>query len=114
MTETLTQLLGDYLRVRRALGFKLEGTETLLTQFLTYLREHDADTITIEHALGFATAPVGASPGGTRYGSRPSAASPGGPQPATPACRFPRPGCCQPGRPARPPTFTATLKSRPY
>ena len=53
----LTQLLGDYLRVRRALGFKLEGTEVLLTQFLAYLREHDADTITIEHALGFATAP---------------------------------------------------------
>ncbi len=61
MTGTLTQLLGDYLRVRRALGFKLEGTEALLTQFLAYLDEHDADTITIEHALGFATAPAGAS-----------------------------------------------------
>lgn len=61
MSQSLTQLLGDYLRVRRALGFKLEGTETLLTQFLTYLQAHDADTITIEHALGFATAPDGAS-----------------------------------------------------
>ena len=61
MTGTLTQLLDDYLRVRRALGFKLVGTEALLTQFLTYLREHEADTITIEHALGFATAPAGAS-----------------------------------------------------
>jgi len=57
----LTQLLDDYLRVRRALGFKLEGTEVLLTQFLAYLREHDADTITIEHALGFATAPADVS-----------------------------------------------------
>lgn len=57
----LTQLLDDYLRVRRALGFKLEGTQGLLTQFLAYLLEHDTDTITIEHALGFATAPVGAS-----------------------------------------------------
>lgn len=57
----LTQLLDDYLRVRRALGFKLEGTQGLLTQFLAYLHEHDADTITIEHALGFAIAPVGAS-----------------------------------------------------
>lgn len=62
MTGALTPLLSDYLRVRRALGFKLEGTEALLTQFLTYLDEHDADTITIEHALGFATAPEGASP----------------------------------------------------
>lgn len=61
MSQALTQLLGDYLRVRRALGFKLEGTEVLLTQFLTYLQAHDADTITIEHALGFATAPAGAS-----------------------------------------------------
>ncbi len=62
MTGTLSDLLGDYLRVRRALGYKLEYTEVLLRQFLTYLDEHDADTITIEHALGFATAPDGASP----------------------------------------------------
>lgn len=60
-TPSLTQLLSDYLQVRRALGYKLEGTEELLTQFLTYLRDRDADTITIEHALGFATAPAGAS-----------------------------------------------------
>ncbi len=57
----LTSLLSDYLRVRRALGFKLEGSEVLLTQFLGYLHEHDAETLTIEHALGFATAPAGAS-----------------------------------------------------
>lgn len=62
VTGTLTGLLGDYLRVRRALGYKLEYTEVLLRQFLTYLDEHGADTITIEHALGFATAPAGASP----------------------------------------------------
>lgn len=61
MSQALTQLLGDYLRVRRALGFKLEGTEALLTQFLAYLQANDADTITIEHALGFATAPAGTS-----------------------------------------------------
>ena len=59
--SALTTLLSDYLRVRRALGFKLEGTEILLTQFLAYLHEHVADTITIEHALRFATAPAGAS-----------------------------------------------------
>ena len=59
--SALTTLLSDYLRVRRALGFKLEGTEILLTQFLAYLHEHVADRITIEHALRFATAPAGAS-----------------------------------------------------
>lgn len=62
MTVTMSVLVGDYLRVRRALGFKLEYTEVLLRQFLAYLDEHDADTITIEHAVGFATAPDGASP----------------------------------------------------
>lgn len=55
-------LLTDYLRVRRALGYKLDYTEGLLRQFLAYLDAHNADTITIEHALGFATAPEGASP----------------------------------------------------
>jgi integrase/recombinase XerD len=59
--SALTTLLSDYLRARRALGFKLEGTEILLSQFLAYLHEHDADTITIEHALRFGTAPAGAS-----------------------------------------------------
>jgi len=44
MSQAL-QLLDDYLRVRRALGFKLAGTEALLTQFLTYLQAHDAGTI---------------------------------------------------------------------
>jgi integrase/recombinase XerD len=62
MSTELTQLVTDYLRVRRALGFKLEGTQVLLTQFVAYLEERHADTVTIEHALGFATAPAGASP----------------------------------------------------
>lgn len=62
MTGPLIELVGDYLLVRRALGYKLEYTEVVLRQFVAYLAEHDADTITIEHALGFATAPEGASP----------------------------------------------------
>lgn len=62
MSAPLAELLDDYLRVRRALGYKLEGTEVLLGQFLAYLDQQDADTITIEHALAFATAPIGVSP----------------------------------------------------
>lgn len=61
MSAAMAELLDDYLRVRRALGYKLEGTEALLGQFLAYLAERDADTITIEHAVAFATLPVGAS-----------------------------------------------------
>jgi integrase len=43
--------------VRRALGYKLEGTERLLGQFLDYLDANGADRITVEHALAWATLP---------------------------------------------------------
>jgi len=61
MSQELMKLVTDYLQVRRALGHKLEVPEILLTQFVGYLEERHADTLTIEHALGFATAPAGAS-----------------------------------------------------
>ncbi len=61
MSQELMKLVTDYLQVRRALGHKLEGPEILLIQFVGYLEERHADTLTIEHALGFATAPAGAS-----------------------------------------------------
>src|SRR5215217_5936624 len=51
--------LAEYLAVRRALGYKLEGTERLLGQFLDYLNAIGADRITIEHALAWATLPGG-------------------------------------------------------
>lgn len=61
MSAELEQLIADYLRVRRSLGFQLEYTEPLLGQFAAYLRSVGADTVTVEHALAFATAPAGAS-----------------------------------------------------
>jgi integrase len=62
MSAALRGLVTDYLRVRRSLGYKLEGTERLLFGFMDYLQAHGADTVSVEHALGFATAPAGASP----------------------------------------------------
>lgn len=56
----LRQALADYLRVRRALGAKLDRAEKLLGQFITYLERHDADVITVEHAVAWATLPGGA------------------------------------------------------
>jgi integrase len=53
----LRESLAEYLAVRRALGYKLEGTERLLRQFLDYLDATGADRITVEHALGWATLP---------------------------------------------------------
>lgn len=59
---SLEELVADYLRVRRSLGYKLNDTEYILDRFVAYLHDHDAHGITVEHALGFAMAPSGASP----------------------------------------------------
>lgn len=62
MTESLAGLVDDYLQVRRALGYKLDGVENTLTRFVAYLDAHDADTVTVAHAVGFATAPPPRAP----------------------------------------------------
>ncbi|MFN2496101.1 MAG: tyrosine-type recombinase/integrase [Pseudonocardiaceae bacterium] len=62
MTARLRVLVADYLRVRRSLGYKLEYAERLLFAFVDYLQAVGAQAATVEHAVGFATAPPGASP----------------------------------------------------
>ena len=62
MTAGLAEMVGDYLRVRRALGYKLSHPGHVLTGFLDYLTARGTAMVTIENALGFATAPVGVSP----------------------------------------------------
>lgn len=57
--SALRQALADYLSVRRALGSKLDRAEKLLTQFVSYLEQHDTDVITVEHAVAWATLPGG-------------------------------------------------------
>lgn len=55
----LRQALSDYLTVRRALGYKLERAEKLLTQFITYLEDRGQQHISIEATLAWATLPAG-------------------------------------------------------
>jgi integrase/recombinase XerD len=55
----LRDALADYLRIRRALGYKLERAGKLLPQFLDYLEQIGADTVTTERALAWATLPAG-------------------------------------------------------
>jgi integrase/recombinase XerD len=57
----LRDALGDYLGLRRALGFRLASAGRLLGQFVGYLEAHGMDTVTAEHALAWATQPAGAS-----------------------------------------------------
>lgn len=48
----------DYLRMRRALGYKLEVQGWLLGEFIAYLEQVGAVTVTTEHALAWATLPA--------------------------------------------------------
>jgi integrase/recombinase XerD len=58
----LEQMVADYLRVRRSLGYKLDHAEYILTRFVDHVQAADGpQTVTVAQALAFATAPVGAS-----------------------------------------------------
>ena len=60
--SALREHLRDYLELRRGLGFKLERAGQLLAGLVSYLEAAGAQTVTIEHALAWATAPAGADP----------------------------------------------------
>jgi integrase len=55
--RSLDEAVADYLTVRRAFGFKLERHGRLLPQFVDYLDDVGATTVTVDHAIGFATLP---------------------------------------------------------
>jgi integrase/recombinase XerD len=59
--STLRGALADYLSLRRALGFQLANAGRLLGQFVSYLEQHDINSVTSEHALAWATLPTAAS-----------------------------------------------------
>jgi integrase len=50
----------DYLRTRRALGYKLERQGRQLREFVGYLEQAGASTVTIEHAVAWAIVPASA------------------------------------------------------
>ncbi|HEY5262073.1 MAG TPA: hypothetical protein VIJ33_08165 [Solirubrobacteraceae bacterium] len=58
----LRQQLDDYLQTRRALGFKLATDGKLLASFVAYMDAASADTITVAHAVRWATLPSSAKP----------------------------------------------------
>jgi site-specific recombinase XerD len=58
----LRPALQDYLRVRRALGYKLSDAERLLGQFVSYCEQSSISTVTIEAAVAWASLPTGADP----------------------------------------------------
>ena len=62
MMSALDEHLAEYLRLRRALGFKLERHGQLLPQLIAYLQAHGASTITSELAIAWARSATGARP----------------------------------------------------
>ncbi|GAA3314321.1 tyrosine-type recombinase/integrase [Arthrobacter ramosus] len=59
--SALESLVGDYLRLRRGLGFKLATHERYLTEYLRYLERSGQETVTTENILGWARTPGGAA-----------------------------------------------------
>lgn len=60
--STLSGQVEDYLRLRRALGFKLERAGHLLPDLVDYLEAAGSATLTIELAISWARLPVTARP----------------------------------------------------
>lgn len=52
----------DYVRTRRALGYKFEARGRMLGQFAAYLHAQGADRLTVEHAVAWARLPADADP----------------------------------------------------
>jgi integrase/recombinase XerD len=58
----LRQAAEDYLTIRHALGHKLESAGWRLPKFIDYLESVGATTVTVEHAVRWATLPEGSKP----------------------------------------------------
>ena len=56
---SLGAAVGEYLAMRRSLGFKLDRTEKLLAQFIRHLEAVAVNHITTDVAVAWATSPVG-------------------------------------------------------
>jgi integrase/recombinase XerD len=62
MTTRLHERVEEYLRLRRALGFRLRLEGCRLPQFADYLEQHGAATITTAHAIAWAQLRQGVHP----------------------------------------------------
>jgi integrase len=59
--SALSEAVAEYLRVRRAMGHKLERAEELLVQFVNHLDTIGATTVTVDEAVVWASKPAGVS-----------------------------------------------------
>ena len=102
--SALREHVEDYLRLRRALGFKLERHGRLLPQLVAYLEAAGASTITSELAISWARLPAHAQPNHWAAGWRSRAGSPPTCRRSTRRRRSRRPACSRSATSARPRT----------
>ncbi len=57
--SSLRPAVGDYLAMRRALGFKLTREETLLPRFADFIQDRGEQHVSVDAALAWATLPAG-------------------------------------------------------
>ena len=62
MSSNLRQAVGDYVTLRRALGYQLRGYERYLADLVADLERAGAEALTIELAVAWATKPADAPP----------------------------------------------------
>ena len=59
--SSLRPAVGDYLAMRRALGFKLDRAETLLPRFADFIQDRGERHVTVDAAVAWATLPAGSA-----------------------------------------------------
>jgi integrase len=59
--SSLRLAVGDYLAMRRALGFKLDREQTLLPRFADFIQDRGEQHVSIDAALAWATLPAGSA-----------------------------------------------------
>jgi integrase len=59
--SSLRPAVGDYLAMRRALGFKLTREETLLPRFADFIQDRGEQHVSVDAALAWATLPAGSA-----------------------------------------------------
>lgn len=62
MTASLGEQVQEYLRLRRALGFRLRCEGLMLARFAAWLEQQGATTVTAGHAIAWAQLPQGVHP----------------------------------------------------
>jgi integrase len=58
----LRKALGEYLALRRSLGYELRRPGLFLAQFVAYMDEHEAETVTVESVVAWAKLPSAGEP----------------------------------------------------